>query len=145
SFEVDGKPLQEKKISNGIEALGYKVLSTSGESAEKKLINPHLRRFLTCLPFTLVLMLHMFPALEIHWLMNPWAQLALCLPVYFIGMKYFGRSAIKSLRNGLPNMNVLIALGATAAFAYSLTGTLLNLGGDYLFYETAATIITLVF
>jgi len=145
SFEVDGKPLQEKKISNGIEALGYKVLSTSGESAEKMPINPHLRRFLTCLPFTLVLMLHMFPALEIHWLMNPWAQLILCLPVYFIGMKYFGRSAIKSLRNGLPNMNVLIALGATAAFAYSLTGTLLKLGENYLFYETAATIITLVF
>jgi len=145
SFEVDGKPLQEKKISNGIEALGYKVLSSSGESAEKTPINPHLRRFLTCLPFTLVLMLHMFPSLEIHWLMNPWAQLILCLPVYFIGMKYFGRSAIKSLRNGLPNMNVLIALGATAAFAYSLTGTLLKLGENFLFYETAAAIITLVF
>ncbi len=145
SFEVDGKPLQEKKISNGIEALGYKVLSTSGESATKTQINPHLRRFLTCLPFTLVLMLHMIPALDIHWLMNPWAQLTLCLPVYFIGMRYFGRSAIKSLRNGLPNMNVLIALGATAAFVYSLAGTLLNLGENYLFYETAATIITLVF
>jgi Cu+-exporting ATPase len=45
----------------------------------------------------------------------------------------------------MPNMNVLIALGATAAFVYSLTGTLLNLGNEYLFYETAATIITLVF
>ena len=55
------------------------------------------------------------------------------------------RQALKSLRNGIPNMNVLIAIGATAAFAYSFTGTLLNLGEDYLFYETAATIITLVF
>ncbi len=42
-------------------------------------------------------------------------------------------------------MNVLIALGAGAAFIYSLTGTLLGLGESYLFYETAAAIITLVF
>ena len=49
------------------------------------------------------------------------------------------------MRNGLPNMNVLIALGATAAFVYSLAGSLLELGSEYLFYETAATIITLVF
>jgi Cu+-exporting ATPase len=45
----------------------------------------------------------------------------------------------------MPNMNVLIALGATAAFVYSLAGTLLNLGSDYLFYETTASIITIVF
>jgi Cu+-exporting ATPase len=46
---------------------------------------------------------------------------------------------------GIPNMNVLIAVGGTAAFVYSLIGTLGNLGEDYLFYETAATIFTLVF
>ncbi len=45
----------------------------------------------------------------------------------------------------MPNMNVLIAIGATAAFIYSLAGTLMNLGHQYLFYETAAAIITLVF
>jgi Cu+-exporting ATPase len=39
-------------------------------------------------------------------------------------------------------MNVLVALGATSAFIYSLVGSLLDLGPDYLFYETAATIIT---
>jgi Cu+-exporting ATPase len=39
-------------------------------------------------------------------------------------MDFFGKSAWKSLRNGLPNMNVLVALGATAAFVYSLYGTL---------------------
>ena len=60
-------------------------------------------------------------------------------------MDFFGRSALKSLRNGIPNMNVLIALGATAAFIYSLTGTLLDLGPAFMFYETAASIITLVF
>ena len=42
-------------------------------------------------------------------------------------------------------MNVLIALGAGAAFIYSLTGTMFGLGESYLFYETSAAIITLVF
>jgi Cu+-exporting ATPase len=60
-------------------------------------------------------------------------------------MNFFGRSALKSLKHGMPNMNVLVALGSTAAFVYSLTGTLLNLGEGYYFYETTATIITLVF
>jgi Cu+-exporting ATPase len=83
--------------------------------------------------------------IHIHWLMNPWLQLFLCLPVFLIGMNFFGRSAIKSLRNRMPNMNVLVALGAFAAFAYSLIGTLMGQGEQYLFYETAATIITLVF
>ena len=42
-------------------------------------------------------------------------------------------------------MNVLVALGATAAFLYSLLGTFIGQGDQFLFYETAATIITLVF
>ncbi len=78
-------------------------------------------------------------------LMDPWVQLTLCLPVYLTGMSFFGRSAIYSIRNGLPNMNVLIAIGATAAFLYSLAGTIFGLGSAYQFYETAALIITLVF
>jgi P-type Cu+ transporter len=82
---------------------------------------------------------------HIHFLMNPWIQLAICIPVYIVGMGYFGVSAVKSLARGIPNMNVLIAIGATAAFIYSLIGTIGNLGMDYIFYETTATIITLVF
>jgi Cu+-exporting ATPase len=58
--------------------------------------------------------------LGLHFLHNPLVQLALCLPVFIVGMSYFGKSAINSLRSGIPNMNVLIALGATAAFVYSL-------------------------
>ena len=42
-------------------------------------------------------------------------------------------------------MNVLITLGALAAFIYSLTGAVMGLGDDYLFFETTATILTLVF
>jgi len=147
SFATE-KEIKPDKIAKGIEGLGYKVLHNEAAqgTTDKQPMNRFLRYFLICLPFTLVLMLHMLDGfIHIHWLMNPWIQLALCVPVYIIGMNFFGRSAVKSLQNGMPNMNVLVALGATAAFAYSLSGTLLNLGEGYLFYETAATIITLVF
>ena len=147
AFETNGAN-NKQKIQEGIESLGYAVKSDSRPTAQprKKPFRNHGQRFLFCLIFTLPLMLHMFDKwIHIHWLMNPWVQLALSLPVYIVGMDFFGRSAIKSMRNGMPNMNVLIAIGATAAFAYSLVGTLLGLGGDYLFYETAAAIITLVF
>ncbi|MGZ5134551.1 MAG: heavy metal translocating P-type ATPase, partial [Flavitalea sp.] len=147
AFELNGEN-NKQKIQKGIESLGYSVKadSPSGTQPNKKIFKNHWQRFLFCLVFTLPLMLHMFERwIDIHWLMNPWLQLALCLPVYIVGMDFFGRSAIKSLRNGMPNMNVLIAIGATAAFVYSLAGTLLGLGEEYLFYETAAAIITLVF
>ncbi|HQX72754.1 MAG TPA: cation-translocating P-type ATPase, partial [Chitinophagaceae bacterium] len=58
---------------------------------------------------------------------------------------FFGKSAWKSIRNGMPNMNVLITIGSTAAFVYSLYGSLTGQAAQYMFYETAATIITLVF
>lgn len=144
-FEKKGAKVSEDSLKKGITDLGYTV-TTGNEPVHtgKKGMNKYLRYLLICLPFTLVLMLHMLP-LHIHWLMNPWLQLALCLPVYIVGMRFFGRSAWKSLANGMANMNVLIALGATAAFSYSLAGTIFNLGESYLFYETAATIITLIF
>ena len=148
SFELNGNHTKEE-LAKGIGDLGYHVITDSTESQKskvksKKLFSNHLQRFLFCLPFTLVLMLHMLPW-HIHFLMNPWIQLAICIPVYIVGMGYFGVSAVKSLRRGIPNMNVLIAIGATAAFVYSLIGSIGNMGMDYIFYETAATIITLVF
>ncbi|MCH5596740.1 heavy metal translocating P-type ATPase [Niabella ginsengisoli] len=62
----------------------------------------------------------------------------------YCGHVFFGISAWKSIRNGMPNMNVLIAIGATAAFVYSLYGMLTG-QSEYIFFETAATVITLVF
>ena len=145
SFEMNSDGTTTKLVK-GLGDLGYQVANAQQVISKRELfLSTHIQRFLFCLPFTLVLMLHMIPGLHIHWLMNPWLQLALTIPVYIVGMSFFGKSAWKSLRNGLPNMNVLIALGATAAFVYSLYGTLTGQAEEYLFYETTATIITLVF
>ena len=146
SFDA-GTDVDPTQLEKGIHDLGYTVVhpTAAARPAGKTPLNKHLRYFLFCLPFTLVLLGHMLGHSAPHWLMNPWIQLGLCLPVFLAGMQFFGRSAVKSLFNGLPNMNVLIAIGATAAFGYSLTGTLMGLGSDYLFYETTASIITIVF
>ena len=142
---MPGENGTQEKIKKGIEGLGYKVIDRQQQTATKKeFLKTPLQKFWFCLPFTLVLMLHMLPW-HIHFLMNPWVQFGLCLPVFVVGMEYFGTSAIKSIRNGVPNMNVLIAMGSAAAFVYSLIAMLLNVGTEHLYFESAATILTLVF
>ena len=135
-------------LQKGISDLGYTVLKeeTGAAGSARRPLNRHLRYFLFCLPFTVLLLGHMLgSAGPLHWLMHPWVQFVLCLPVFVAGMQFFGRSAVKSVLNGLPNMNVLIAIGALASFVYSFIGTVGELGPDYLFYETTASIITIVF
>ncbi|MBW0177557.1 cation-translocating P-type ATPase [Sediminibacterium sp.] len=136
-----------KDIAKGINGLGYHVANHGHDEDKrpKKFLSTHLQRFWFCFVFTAPLMLHMIPGVHIHVLMNPYVQLGLTIPVFMVGMDFFGRSAIKSLWKGIPNMNVLIALGSVAAFGYSLYGTLIGRAEEFLFYETAATIITLVF
>lgn len=140
-----------KEVEKGIASLGYAVVDDNGSPDNNKkpsggFLKTSKSRFLFTLPFTLVLLMHMLhDVLPLHWLMNPWIQLAICLPVFIVGMIYFGRSAVKSLATGVPNMDVLITIGALAAFVYSLYGALMQLGDNYLFFETTATIITLVF
>ncbi|MFX3626102.1 MAG: heavy metal translocating P-type ATPase [bacterium] len=78
----------------------------------------------------------------------PEVQFVLCLPVMVIGITHFGKSAYHSTRVGAPNMDVLIFLGSVSAFVYSIWGSIEFNGlpeqSNYLFFETAATIITLV-
>ncbi|MFN8289320.1 MAG: cation-translocating P-type ATPase [Chitinophagaceae bacterium] len=153
-FDTDAA-VPEEKLSKGITELGYTISDGQtgspahghrhSEKGHVKFLSTHLQRFWCCFPFTALLMLHMIPGVHIHFLTNHWVQLALTIPVYLVGMSFFGKSAWKSIRNRMPNMNVLIAVGATAAFVYSLYGSLTGQAEQYMFYETAATIITLVF
>jgi P-type Cu+ transporter len=145
SFEMNEIHTKEE-LAKGIKDLGYQVTGEKELAGNKKrILSTPIGRFWFCFPFTALLMLHMIPGVSIHWLVNPWVQLGLSLPVYIVGMSFFGKSAVNSLRNGMPNMDVLIALGATAAFVYSLYGTLTGQAERYMFYETCAAILTLVF
>ncbi|WP_148449215.1 heavy metal translocating P-type ATPase, partial [Paenibacillus ihuae] len=88
------------------------------------------------------------PAPEL--LMNPWFQLALATPVQFIIGWQFYVSAYKALKNGSANMDVLVVLGTSAAYFYSLYLTIdsLRMSGMShtvdMYYETSAILITLI-
>ena len=77
----------------------------------------------------------------VHWMPPGWAQLALALPVQLIAGARFYKGAYASLRGGLANMDVLVALGTSSAFALSLFN--LSNGGP-LYFESAAVVITLI-
>ncbi|MDB5122682.1 MAG: copA 1 [Mucilaginibacter sp.] len=128
-------------IIKDIEGLGFKVVDDQAAHVTpfyEKIEN----KFIFCAVLTVPLLLHMI--LPWHFLHLPLVQLLLCLPVFLVGCVYFGKSAVNSIRGGVPNMDVLIFVGSSAAFVYSLIGTIQNLGEHYQFYETCAAIITLV-
>ncbi len=77
---------------------------------------------------------------------EPWVNLlfwALATPVqFYVGWDYYV-GGYKALRNGSANMDVLVALGSSVAYLYSILVTLGLLGG-HVYFETAAVIITLI-
>jgi len=143
SCSTNKKNTQQKIISI-IEDIGYKVKKENQK--ENKYQKVEILFFISLL-FTVPLFSHMFLD-QSNILYNPLVQLILCIPVYIIGIIYFGKSAFGSLKIGVPNMDVLIFIGCSAAFFYSIYGWWLFYGtdlvGQYLFFETSATIITLV-
>ena len=86
------------------------------------------------------------------WAHEPWVNwlfLALATPVqFYVGWDYYV-GAYKSLRNGSANMDVLVAMGSSVAYVYSVAVLIaLTLGnhtlGHHVYFETAAVIITLI-
>lgn len=147
SFLLDDKsklPL----IIKSIDDLGYKVVDSKYREENEGKMSTIEKRFYFTLPFTIILFFgHML--LPHDFILNhPFIQLAMCLPVFVTGIIQFGKSAWGSLKTGVPNMDVLIFIGSTSAFIYSIIGIWMHYGThevhNYLFFETAATIITLV-
>lgn len=80
-------------------------------------------------------------------LMNPWVQMLLATPVQFIIGKQFYVGAYKALRNGSANMDVLVVLGTSAAYFYSVYQAITmseTHHGPQLYFETSAVLITLI-
>lgn len=154
SFTMEGEETVDA-IYNAIDGLGYRVIREQ-EGMPDGIDTGHRHDYtanshrletillLLCAFFTAPLLLHMF--VDWHVLHHPWVQFALATPVYAIGMYVFLPSAFRSLKHGIPNMNVLIVIGASAAYLYSLIGVVFlpAQAAQYLFFETAASIITLV-
>jgi len=143
-YLTDGKEIDLNRVAELVKKAGFEYVGAKRE--EKRGMASIEKKFLFTLPFTVPLLMHM--VIPWHPLHDPLVQLILSLPVMILGMYHFGKSGLGSLRNGVPNMDVLIFIGSTSAFIYSLVGTLSNWGtteaANYLFFETSATIVTLV-
>ncbi|MDK9722505.1 MAG: heavy metal translocating P-type ATPase [Rhodospirillales bacterium] len=96
------------------------------------------------LSFPLVLPMLLELVVGDHWLLQGWLQMGLATPVQFwIGWRFY-RGAYKSLRGGAGNMDVLVALGTSAAYGYSAWLYLLWDESHGLYFEASAVVITLV-
>lgn len=143
-YRQGGSGISLEEVKKGIHKLGYSVVEEDQKAAKAWWTLE--RKLLVSAVFTMPLLLHhllMMGGVHLPLLDNFWWQMAICLPPFAIGFTHFGRSALSSLKGGIPNMDVLIFVGGTAAFIYSFIGTLMW-EANYIFYETSATIFTLV-
>ena len=138
-----------------VEADPDQQLADVEQAAREAEIHEQTRKFWIGVAFSLPLFLFSMArdfALLGTWsdaLWGNWLMFALATPVqFYVGWDYYTGS-FKALRNGAANMDVLVAMGSSAAFFYSLPVTVaLTLGstalGSHVYFETSAVIITLI-
>ncbi|GIO65796.1 copper-translocating P-type ATPase [Paenibacillus cookii] len=155
--EVSVADMQSK-----VKQLGYKAVAQSDEEEHADTRDQVVRKQKRKLIVSAILSIPLLWAMVAHfsftsWIylpdlfMNPWFQLVLATPVqFYIGWPFYV-GAYKALRNGSANMDVLVALGTSAAYFYSLYLTIdwYAKGGNLhhgpnMYYETSAILITLV-
>ncbi|WP_328801549.1 heavy metal translocating P-type ATPase [Paenibacillus sp. LX16] len=150
-----------------IEQLGYGAIPQSAEDNIADVRSKDIRRKKWKWIVSAVLSFPLLWAMVAHfsftsWIyvpelfLNPWFQLVLTTPIQFVIGWQFYVGAYKALRNGSSNMDVLVALGTSAAYFYSLYLTLRpsdvmeGMAGmpvmtmPELYYETSAVLITLI-
>ena len=119
-------------------------------AARKAEINDQTRKFVAGVAFALPLFIlsmgRDFGLLGLwsHGLWVNWLFLALATPVQFYTGWDFYTGGWKSLRNGSANMDVLVAMGSSVAYFYSLALLLYPALGKHVYFETSAVIITLI-
>jgi P-type Cu+ transporter len=149
------------QIIKKVDSIGYGATMKNDENQEEQTDHKHQeiqkqkRKFIWSLLLSLPLLWSMvshfeftsfIPLSEI--LMNPWVQMALATPVQFIIGKQFYVGAYKALINKSANMDVLVALGTSAAYFYSVFLAYQSIGSGMhmveLYFETSAILITLI-
>jgi Cu+-exporting ATPase len=122
---------------------GTRPVDHSGVPEDQEKLHRELAWILGGVALTIPLIAPMLGALiDRHVMLPVWWQLALATPVQFWLGAPFYRGAWKALRGGTANMDVLVALGTSAAFGLSLY--LMVAGTIHLYFESAAVIIVLV-
>lgn len=147
--------VSQAEIRRAVAGSGFEALEIGGqaEDAEAKAREQEITEQKRLLMIGLLLTVPLFMLsmardfnLVGMWAHQPWVNwllFALATPVqFYVGWQYY-LGAFKSLRNGSANMDVLIAMGSSVAYLYSVA-VLVNLVDDHVYFETAAVIITLI-
>lgn len=148
--------VSQQEIRSAITASGFEAVDSSADTEDAEAlaraaeINQQRRLLVTGLVFTIPLFLFsmahdlgLLPMWIAHAPWRNWLMFALATPVqFYVGWQYYV-GAFKALRNGSANMDVLIAMGSSAAYFYSLPIVFGWLEG-HVYFETAAVIITLI-
>ena len=160
AVEYDNNQVETTDMITAVKKLGYELIPKQDNKDKldhKELeIKKQQQKFI----FSLILTLPLLWTMVAHFnflsfiympdiLMNPWLQLALATPVQFIIGAQFYRGAYNALRNKSANMDVLVALGTSAAYFYSLYLSIEwvnagSIGSPELYFEASAVIITLI-
>jgi len=149
---IAGGAVAAQRLIAVVERAGYsaELASESDLTADKARREAQYRRELKLFWVSaalsaplLVQMAWMFAGQHTDWLPR-WLQLALATPVQFwIGRRFYV-GAWHAVRGGGANMDVLVALGTSAAYAFSAIVTLFGLNAQHVYFEASAVIITLV-
>ncbi|NMB88049.1 MAG: copper-translocating P-type ATPase, partial [Chloroflexi bacterium] len=148
--------ISQSEIRQAIAVAGFEAVELEGQAedaegqARQAEISHQKRLLLTGIAFTLPLFLlsmsrdfGLLPMQIAHAPWMNWLMLALATPVqFYVGWQYYV-GGYKALRNGSANMDVLIAMGSSVAYFYSLA-IILGLFSGHVYLETAAVIITLI-
>lgn len=158
TIEFNPSDLAVADIIAKVEKLGYgahrKVDEHETMDHREKAIKEQQRKFILSTILSLPLLWTMVGHFSFtsflyvpEFLMNPWVQMVLATPVQFYIGKQFYVGAYKALRNGSANMDVLVVLGTSAAYFYSVYQAVITVGthhSAHLYFETSAVLITLI-
>jgi Cu+-exporting ATPase len=156
TVEYNPGRLAQSDFSRIIHAIGYQVVEAADEEAmhdaERAAREAETARqkhllavgIILSAPLFVLSMARDFELVPMAWhVWLNWLFFLLATPVqFYVGWDYYV-GGFKALRNGSANMDVLIAMGSSAAYFYSLPVTLGLLAG-HTYFETAAVIITLI-
>ncbi|WP_090573320.1 cation-translocating P-type ATPase [Paenibacillus sp. OV219] len=157
SVEYNQAVIEVAAVITKVEGLGFHAEVKWESKSPAEMRQADIRRLRNRLFISALLSLPLLLAMAGHlpftasialptWLMNPWFQLVLATPIQFYigGPFYIG--AYKAVRGRSANMDVLVAMGTSAAYFYSLYETVASIGGGMhrleLYYETSALLIT---
>lgn len=148
--------VSESLLIDKINSLGYQAtLRRNDEDSKSHLKDQEKSRLKVLLIFSILLssplLLAMFDGifgLGMHYLHNVWFQFALATPVQFIIGYRFYKHGLASLKSLSPGMDLLVAMGTSAAYFFSIyTGFFVIYEAGVkppLYFETSAILITLI-